>query len=279
MTAVVFLALIATEELKGELRVPADGAKVTIDLSVLKTVLPRDRVPQDASGFTVEGKAAEGWTVEVADVKPGKEVLIVHVKMDLKVSISVGAAEKGIFAIEGLKLFGREAYSVRYSPVQGAGSEGKVPAGFTVSEKEGKAAVNGVPLAALSPLARGPSSSFYVLRPSSLLPWVAVGEKYYKALVDDDTKTFTECYAKRDQATMDRAGGKLRMHWAAGRRWIDDSKVVAYEYLRTDTKKSTDVKKRIHFARADASGKHVGFQTLLVLELEDGAWVLTSASQ
>lgn len=252
-----FLLLLALDEVQGTIAA-AEGEAIVLNLKGLA---------DDVSKIRVNGQTATSWTPEVKG-----EVRIEA--PDLRVVLEVLKPSRRVCAIQ--ESGGRVAITSEW-----AEGDWKIDAGggdYKISTADDKLTVNGVELAQLDAIARSSKSSFHLVRPSALKPWLAVAEKYYQALMDDDFKAFASCYNKNDRDQSERYAS-VQLHWKAGRRLVQQHKLKGYVYDYTDERFTKETQRKVFFRRMSVDGKQIGMSVPLTLVIEDDAWVIYLASQ
>ena len=90
---------------------------------------------------------------------------------------------------------------------------------------------------------------------------------------DDFVQTFNES----DQKQADKRGD-CRMYWTSLRRTVDKNNVVKYEYQRINKNVNKSRRKKLMFKRLDGDDKQVGFDTAIIVHIENGKWVVELVS-
>ncbi len=254
-----FLFLMALDEVQGTIAA-AEGEAITLNLKVLGV--------DDLEKIRVNGEKPKDWTCEAKGEKVEIEA------PDVKIVLTVTKPSRRSCVIREDK--GLVAISSEW-----ADGLWKVDAGkgdYKIATADDKLTVNGVELATLPALASAKQSSFHLVKIGAVQPWIGVAEKYFKAIIDDDWKTFVSCYNKSDRDMADRYAS-VQLHWKAGRRLVEVHKLQGYVFDHTDEKFTKETQRKVFFRRMNEKGEQVGYALPLTLIVEDGAWVVYLASQ
>jgi len=293
-----------SDTLKGELRVSRRGESVKVDLSALRDLYGVRRASDVQVSYTVAGElktekavlaeakqyllGAEDWTFEIRDVRSSDD------RMSLLAGQNTIAMEFGdtrieiaVLAVERRCLATRVYVARRDDVVQvcwcdtGEGEwmldEAKA---FRRDAKQDAPNVNGHRLEPLSKLLAAEKSCVLLARGRRLAavdPWVETAEKHYRAICADDWETFTSTLSAIDRKQAESRGSTAQTYWESGRRMVEKSGVTAYRFDRVDDRNSDAKRKRLVFRRV--KGDADGGDCPITLVLEDGAWVVESATQ
>ncbi len=284
MTPVLLLLLLPTtprDEMTATLQVPSGGATVKFDLSSLRKQDDAFRITWSGGGEVVRGEGPGTYSIRNIRVGEGlNEIVIVHSNPKLRIVLKVISGATRNCDARWVTLGGKRFASL--SGFDSGKGEWKTSAGEDLEvTTAGGLAVNTVrldQLGELSPIAACGGGALYILSNEQLQPWIGVGQKYFRSIIKDDRKTFVSCYNAKDRRGASHHQSRCSYHWRAGREKYDLDGVR--KYLFQSLRKSSNEKRKVlQFLKYNAKGQRVGrVPASVCLELEEGRWVVTSAT-
>ena len=275
------LLLPAVDEVKGELYVSSDGEKIIVDLSALPSVIGKPLA--SPSEFTVHHGEREIKRAD-ADAKmvsiPGvvgrtedpETITITH--KDFKIVLTVRPGENK--RIEA----GRSGNSVWITIWSEGGDEWKTKShdeGFVVYADSFLRSVDGVDVSGLKPLVKGTDSAFYLTPADYFQEWRFMAEKCYQAVLEKKYDDFVQTFNEFDKKQADKRR-QCQMYWSALRKTVDNNNVVKFNYQSINKYKNKPELKKLMFKRLDGDDKQVGYDTAIIVKLEEGKWVILMVS-
>ncbi len=262
----------AADELPGELRIDSRGERIEIDLGTLRTFTRDD----DASRFSVRYDGKEVNRPRLRDRRvsiqavPGGRLEIRHA--DFRLTVTFEASDKRRAAAARTTVRGEESAIVSVCDTgEGrwrlSGGEDRFP----LWASGGTVTVDGVDIASKSPLLRGARSTLHLLSAREFTSWLSVAQACYEALLREQWAAFVATFNKHDREQAERYAD-CRLYWNAVRRTIERNNVVEFRFKDINPYGSKGSRRKLMFQRFDDDGKQVGYDTAIVLVLEDGEW-------
>ncbi|GEM_PF-5821136 len=284
------LLLASTGEMTGELGVAKEGEKIVVNLGVLRELLPKDLTPDKPVGFVVTCRGtktqATDWFMDIMDVRPGDDITIEHDPIELKIVLSVKAADGRRASAKEFSNWDRKLLAV--SVCDGGQGDWSIAAdkGYEFTTK-GEVRMNELILSQLEPVVKASKGAAYFMQAGVTHSPLQVATRFFEVMIEgskcadekERRKVYLEKFVPLWNAN-DRAKGEgnnmCQMQWTAALNVIKRRGLKGYKYSGVEPKGTGVGRRAFYFERLRKTGEDSG-HARIVIELED-RWVVSSST-